>query len=42
MSSGSESHTEVGGSVLHSSTKASKRAKSVLPFAMGTGGAAPF
>jgi len=41
MSSGSESHTG-GGSVLHSSTKASKRAKNVLPFSMGTGAAAPF
>ncbi|WP_262884885.1 hypothetical protein [Segatella copri] len=41
MSSSGSEHKS-GGSVLHGSTKASGRAKSVLPFSAFSGGAAPF
>ena len=41
MSSSGSEHKS-GGSVLHGSTKASGRAKSVLPFSAFSGGAAQF
>lgn len=42
MSSSGSEHKSGGSILLHGSTKASGRAKSVLPFSAFSGGAAPF